>query len=151
MAVNLLPPQASALHPVAGVDLGWAQAGIRKAGRKDLLLVRIAPGAHVAAVFTRNRFCAAPVQVAREHLEAVAASGASIRMLVVNTGCANAGTGQAGVADAQRTCTAAAALLGSTELPTRSSKALAALMMRLLSGGLDDSSSKRSSRPGWPR
>ncbi|HYA66981.1 MAG TPA: bifunctional glutamate N-acetyltransferase/amino-acid acetyltransferase ArgJ [Burkholderiaceae bacterium] len=109
MAVNLQAPQASELHPVGGVDLGWAQAGIRKPGRKDLLLIRLAAGARVAAVFTRNRFCAAPVLVAREHL---AGAAGAIRLLVVNTGCANAGTGPGGIEDARRTCAASAALIG---------------------------------------
>jgi glutamate N-acetyltransferase/amino-acid N-acetyltransferase len=108
MAVGLQAPDASRLRPVAGCELGWAQAGIRKAGRKDLLLIRLAEGASVAAVFTRNRFCAAPVQLCRSHL----AAGRPIRALLVNSGCANAGTGAAGLADARRTCEAAARLLG---------------------------------------
>lgn len=87
--------------------LGAAQAGIKKPGRYDLLLIELAPGSEVAAVFTRNRFCAAPVTVAREHL----ASG-SIRALVVNTGNANAGTGGEGIRRARETCAAAARLLG---------------------------------------
>lgn len=111
MAVDLAPPDAAGLLPVDGVELGWAQAGIRKSGRKDLLLVRIAPGSQVAAVFTTNRFCAAPVVVAREHLDPSAA-GAAPRALVINTGCANAGTGAPGIADARSTCEAVAALLG---------------------------------------
>jgi len=110
MPVNLAPPDPQALYPVAGVELGWAQAGIRKQGRKDLLLVRIAAGGSVAAVFTQNRFCAAPVIVAREHLAQAQAGGAPVRMLVVNTGCANAGTGAPGIADARQTCAAVAAL-----------------------------------------
>ncbi len=89
--------------------LGAAQAGIKKPGRYDLLLIELAPGSEVAAVFTRNRFCAAPVTVAREHL----ASG-SIRALVVNTGNANAGTGGEGIRRARETCAAAARLLGCT-------------------------------------
>lgn len=89
MAVNLVAPAADSLLPIDGVDLGWAEAGIRKANRKDVLLVRIAEGASVAGVFTQNRFCAAPVQVCREHL----ASGQGARAIVVNTGNANAGTG----------------------------------------------------------
>lgn len=107
MSVNLPAPVPSDLLAVSGVDLGWAEAGIRKAGRKDLLLIRIAPGAVVGAVFTRNRFCAAPVQVAREHLAL-----AMPRALLVNTGCANAGTGESGLADARRSCAAVASLLG---------------------------------------
>jgi glutamate N-acetyltransferase/amino-acid N-acetyltransferase len=108
MAVNLSAPDPGALYLVAGVELGIAEAGIRKAGRKDLLVIRIVEGARVAAVFTRNRFCAAPVIVAREHL----ASGAGTRALVVNTGNANAGTGEEGLRAARATCEAAAKLLG---------------------------------------
>ncbi|HZF18916.1 MAG TPA: bifunctional glutamate N-acetyltransferase/amino-acid acetyltransferase ArgJ [Burkholderiales bacterium] len=108
MAVNLSPPRAEDLLPVRGVTLGAAQAGIRKSGRKDLLVVALAKGSKVAGVFTKNRFCAAPVQVARAHL----ASGRPTRALVVNTGNANAGTGQTGVADAVASCEAAARLLG---------------------------------------
>ncbi|KWR87642.1 bifunctional glutamate N-acetyltransferase/amino-acid acetyltransferase ArgJ [Cupriavidus sp. IDO] len=110
MAVNLPLPQAENLNPVAGVELGWAEAGIRKANRKDVLVVRVAEGSTVAGVFTRNRFCAAPVQVCREHL----AAGKGIRALVVNTGNANAGTGQLGLANARATCDALAAKLGIT-------------------------------------
>jgi len=108
MAVNLTPPGPEDLLPVKGVRLGVAQAGIRKSGRKDLLVVALAEGAKVAGVFTRNRFCAAPVQVAKEHL----ASGRPTRALVVNTGNANAGTGEAGVAHARTSCEEAARLLG---------------------------------------
>ena len=108
MAVDLRPPRPEDLLPVKGVRLGVAQAGIRKAGRKDLLLVALATGARVAAVFTQNRFCAAPVRVARKHL----ASGRPTRALLVNTGNANAGTGKSGIADAVASCGAAARLLG---------------------------------------
>jgi len=107
MAVNLAAPDPDALCPVAGIELGWAEAGIRKPGRKDLLLLTIAGGASIAGVFTRNRFCAAPVLVCRQHL----AAGKGVRALVVNTGNANAGTGQAGLADAQATCAEVARLL----------------------------------------
>ena len=107
MAVGLKAPRAADLHPVAGVELGWAEAGIRKSGRKDLLVLRLAPGASVAGVFTANRFCAAPVQVCREHL----ATGQEIRALVINTGNANAGTGAPGMAVARETCAALATLL----------------------------------------
>jgi glutamate N-acetyltransferase/amino-acid N-acetyltransferase len=107
MPVNLVPPDPVSLLPVAGVEVGWAEAGIRKPGRKDLALVRLAEGASVAGVFTRNRFCAAPVLVCREHL----AAGGSIRALIINTGCANAGTGDTGLADARATCAAVANLL----------------------------------------
>jgi glutamate N-acetyltransferase/amino-acid N-acetyltransferase len=110
MAVNLRVPDPAELHPVAGVRIGTARAGIRKPGRRDLLVVEIAAGASAAGVFTRNRFCAAPVQVCREHLAGEGA--AAIRALVVNTGCANAGTGQPGLADARATCRELAARLG---------------------------------------
>ncbi len=104
MPVNLPAPIASELHPVAGVRLGVAEAGIRKANRKDLTVFLIDPGASVSAVFTKNRFCAAPVQVCREHL----AAGGGVRALLVNTGNANAGTGADGVARARSTCDALA-------------------------------------------
>jgi len=108
MAVNLPLPVAANLKPVAGLELGHAEAGVRKANRKDLLVMRLAAGATVAGVFTKNRFCAAPVQVCQAHL----AAGKGIAALVVNTGNANAGTGEAGLANANRTCAALAALLG---------------------------------------
>jgi glutamate N-acetyltransferase/amino-acid N-acetyltransferase len=108
MAVNLSPPRPEDLLPVKGVRLGVAQAGIRKSGRRDLLVMALAPGARVAGVFTQNCFCAAPVQVAKQHL----ASGRPTRALVVNTGNANAGTGKGGVADARASCAEAARLLG---------------------------------------
>ena len=113
MAVNLSAPDPQALYAVAGVTLGVAEAGIRKAERKDLLVIRVDDGASVAGVFTRNRFCAAPVIVAREHLAKSANSG-TVRALLVNTGNANAGTGSSGIAAARATCDAAAKLLGST-------------------------------------
>jgi glutamate N-acetyltransferase/amino-acid N-acetyltransferase len=108
MPVNLPLPRQEELFPVAGVELGWAEAGIRKADRKDVLVVRIADGASVGGVFTRNRFCAAPVTICREHL----AAGVGVRALVVNTGNANAGTGEAGLRAARTTCEALAKLLG---------------------------------------
>lgn len=110
MPVHLSPPDAASLHPVSGVRIGVAEAGIRKAGRKDLTVMLIDEGASVGGVFTQNRFCAAPVQVCREHL--AAGAGADIRSLVINTGCANAGTGAAGLEAARRTCDALAAQLG---------------------------------------
>ena len=108
MPVNLSAPDPLSLHPVLGVELGIAEAGVRKANRKDLLVVRLVEGTQVAGVFTKNRFCAAPVVVCREHL----ASGSSIRALVINTGNANAGTGQAGLDAARSTCDALAKLIG---------------------------------------
>ena len=111
MPVNLERPDAKSLHPVSGVRLGITQAGIRKANRKDLLVIELASGSRVAAVFTRNRFCAAPVTVAREHLER---SAESVRGIVVNTGVANAGTGQAGLDTARATCDVLAKLMGAS-------------------------------------
>jgi glutamate N-acetyltransferase/amino-acid N-acetyltransferase len=108
MPVNLAPLDLARLYPVAGLELGTARAAIRKPNRRDVLLARLAPGATAAGVFTRNRFCAAPVTVCREHL----AAGAGIRAFVVNTGNANAGTGEPGLAAARQTCAAVAALLG---------------------------------------
>jgi glutamate N-acetyltransferase/amino-acid N-acetyltransferase len=112
MPVNLTAPAAAALLPIAGVRLGIAEAGIRKANRKDLLVVALDPGARIAGVFTQNRFCAAPVIVAREHL----ACGHEIRALLVNTGCANAGTGEDGLWRARESCAALAMRLGCESL-----------------------------------
>jgi glutamate N-acetyltransferase/amino-acid N-acetyltransferase len=109
MPVHLTAPDPASLHPVAGVRLGIAMAGVRKANRRDLTVIALDEGAAVAGVFTRNRFCAAPVQVCREHL---AASGAGIRALVINTGNANAGTGDDGLARARSVCAALAGHLG---------------------------------------
>jgi len=108
MPVNLTTPVAGELLPVAGVSLGTAEAGIKRPDRKDVLVMQLCAGAQVAGVFTTNRFCAAPVIVAREHL----AQPDGIRALVVNTGNANAGTGEQGMQDARATCAALAGLLG---------------------------------------
>jgi glutamate N-acetyltransferase/amino-acid N-acetyltransferase len=102
MAVNLPPPEPSGLFPVPGVELGVAMAGIKKPDRKDLLVIRLAPEATVAGVFTRNRFCAAPVVLAKKHLKN------PVRALVVNTGNANAGTGKDGLKRALEICKAVA-------------------------------------------
>jgi glutamate N-acetyltransferase/amino-acid N-acetyltransferase len=107
MTVNLPLPQKDQLKPVKGFQMGIAEAGIKKANRKDLLVMMLAPGSQVAGVFTLNRFCAAPVQVCREHLAQDGAKG-EIRALVVNTGNANAGTGEQGMKDALATCAALA-------------------------------------------
>jgi len=112
MAVNSPIPVAADLLPVAGIELGHAEAGVRKANRKDLLVMKLAPTATVAGVFTQNRFCAAPVQVSKAHLAAAEISGEPIRALLINTGNANAGTGEAGLAAANATCDALAELLG---------------------------------------
>ncbi len=110
MPVNLPPLDPAQLQPIAGVRIGIAQAGVRKANRKDLTVFLLDEGASVAGVFTRNRFCAAPVQVCREHLSA----GSAVRALVINTGNANAGTGGPGLAHARQTCEALAGLLQCT-------------------------------------
>ena len=104
MPVNLSAPDAAALHVVPGVRIGVAEAGIRKANRKDLTVVLLDEGAAVGGVFTQNRFCAAPVQVCREHLE----KNFGIRAMVINTGNANAGTGEDGLARTRATCIALA-------------------------------------------
>jgi glutamate N-acetyltransferase/amino-acid N-acetyltransferase len=108
MPVNLTAPDPQHLFAVAGVRLGTAMAGVRKAHRRDLVVLVLDEGASVAGVFTQNRFCAAPVQVCREHLGA----GAAVRAIVINTGNANAGTGADGLARARRTCAALAGLMG---------------------------------------
>ena len=112
MAVNSPLPVAADLKPVKGVEIGFAEAGIKKPNRKDLLVMKLAPGATVAGVFTKNRFCAAPVQVSKANLAAAGAGGAPVVALVVNTGNANAGTGETGLANAQATCAALAGMLG---------------------------------------
>ena len=105
MAVNLPPPNPKSLYPVPGVELGVAMAGIKKPGRKDMLVMRLAQGSTVAGVFTKNRFCAAPVLLARKHLKN------RTRALVVNTGNANAGTGEDGLKRAMSVCAALASRL----------------------------------------
>ncbi len=111
MAVNFPSIDPTHLQPVAGVTLGCAEANIRKPDRKDLLVFSVASSATVAGVFTENRFCAAPVIVCREHLAKVRADGTNIRVLVVNTGNANAGTGESGLAHARQTCVELARLI----------------------------------------
>jgi glutamate N-acetyltransferase/amino-acid N-acetyltransferase len=110
MPVNYATPPADQLFPVSGIRLGVAQAEIRKKNRRDLTLIALDPGCAVAGVFTQNRFCAAPVQLCRAHL----ATGNEIRALVINTGVANAGTGESGLQAAQASCTAVGGLLGIT-------------------------------------
>ncbi|MEO8807946.1 MAG: bifunctional glutamate N-acetyltransferase/amino-acid acetyltransferase ArgJ [Burkholderiaceae bacterium] len=104
MPVNLQAPDPQSLFPVQGVALGIAMAGVRKANRRDLTVVTIAEGASVAGVFTGNRFCAAPVQLCRTHL----AGALAPRAVLINTGNANAGTGEDGLARARATCVALA-------------------------------------------
>jgi len=108
MPVNLTPPVAAHLLPVEGVSLGVAEANIKRPDRKDLLVMQLSAGARVAGVFTRNRFCAAPVTISREHLS----RPDGICALLVNTGNANAGTGEQGLKDARISCAALAGLLG---------------------------------------
>ena len=107
MPVKLTAPDPASLLPVAGVRLGIASAGIKKPGRRDITLIELAPDSRVAGVFTQNRFCAAPVTVCKQHLASDA-----IRALVINTGNANAGTGEEGLDRAHRTCEAVAELFG---------------------------------------
>ena len=131
------PPAASDLKPVQGLLLGTAEGGIKKPGRQDLLLMHLSGQATVAGVFTQNRFCAAPVLVAREHL----AAGKGVRALVVNTGNANAGTGEQGLADARATCAEVAKLLDcETEqvLPFSTGVIMEALPVSKLVAGLPD-------------
>lgn len=104
MPVNLSAPNPSDLHPVPGVKLGITMAGVRKANRRDLTVITLAEGSAVAGVFTKNRYCAAPVQICREHLQ----DGTDVRALVINTGNANAGTGEDGLVRARATCVALA-------------------------------------------
>ena len=111
MPVNLQAPAQGDLLAVPGITLGIAEAHVRKPDRKDLLVMQLAPGSRVAGVFTQNRFCAAPVVLCKEHL----AAGGEIRALVVNTGNANAGTGEEGMRRARQTCQNVAQLLGCTE------------------------------------
>jgi glutamate N-acetyltransferase / amino-acid N-acetyltransferase len=136
MPVNLPLPDAASLFPIAGVRIGVTEAGIRKAARKDLTVVLLEPGASVSGVFTSNRFCAAPVQLCREHL----ASGSAVRALLINTGNANAGTGTDGLARAQRSCIALAAKLGLSEqqvLPFSTGVIMEPLPVDRIEAGLD--------------
>jgi glutamate N-acetyltransferase / amino-acid N-acetyltransferase len=104
MPVNLAAPDSASLHSVRGVKLGVTMAGIRKANRRDLTVITLPTGSSVAGVFTSNRFCAAPVQLCRQHLT----GGKGIRAMLINTGNANAGTGDDGLAAARKTCEALA-------------------------------------------
>ncbi|MFO1323016.1 MAG: bifunctional glutamate N-acetyltransferase/amino-acid acetyltransferase ArgJ [Burkholderiales bacterium] len=111
MAVRYTPPTAQSLLPVPGVALGAAAAKIKNWNRDDVLLVLCEHGTVAAGVFTKNRFCAAPVVVCRNHLARQHATGGGLRALVVNAGNANAGTGESGLADAHAECVAVARLL----------------------------------------
>ena len=107
MAVNLPLPNKDELKPISGLRLGIAEAGIKRANRKDILVIRLVPGSSVSGVFTQNRFCAAPVQLCRAHL----LERNPIEALIINTGNANAGTGEEGLRRAQQTCDALASAL----------------------------------------
>ena len=136
MPVNLPLPDAAALYPVAGLRIGVTEAGIRKVGRKYLTVMLLDAGASVSGVFTSNRFCAAPVQVCREHL----AGGEEIRALLINTGNANAGTGADGLARARRSCDALAQRLGLTAqqvLPYSTGVIMETLPVERIEAGLD--------------
>ncbi|UUZ72835.1 bifunctional glutamate N-acetyltransferase/amino-acid acetyltransferase ArgJ [Polaromonas sp. P1(28)-8] len=108
MPVNLLATPAADLYPVPGVRWGITEAGIRKANRKDLAVLLLDEGSSVGAVFTQNRFCAAPVQICREHLAKNAGQSLGIRAMLINTGNANAGTGEDGLNRALASCIALA-------------------------------------------
>lgn len=108
MPVNFVATPSAELFPVPGTRWGITQAGIRKANRKDLSVLLLDEGASVGAVFTQNRFCAAPVQICRQHLARNSGQSLGIRAMVINTGNANAGTGEDGLTRAQATCIALA-------------------------------------------
>ncbi len=112
MPVKLTTPKASSLLPVSGIQLGFAEAHVRKPNRKDVLVIKLAKGTTVSGVFTLNRFCAAPVILCKQYLAESNISQAGIRALIVNTGCANAGTGEDGLNRAKQSCAALAGLLG---------------------------------------
>jgi glutamate N-acetyltransferase/amino-acid N-acetyltransferase len=136
MSVNLFAPNPAELFPIAGVRIGVTEAGIRKANRKDLTVVLMDEGVSVAGVFTQNRFCAAPVQICREHL----ASGKGIRAMLITTGNANAGTGEDGRVRAVHTCRALAGRLGldaSQVLPFSTGVIMETLPIDRIEAGLD--------------
>jgi len=149
MPVNLDAPNPAELFPIAGVRIGVTEAGIRKANRKDLTLVLIDEAASVAGVFTQNRFCAAPVQICREHL----AGGQGIRAMLINTGNANAGTGADGLARARHTCEALAGRLGISAgqvLPFSTGVIMETLPIDRIEAGLD-SALADASEANWQR
>lgn len=143
MPVNLIAPLASSLHDIAGLRIGVAEAGIRKANRKDLTVVLMDEGSSVAGVFTQNRFCAAPVQICREHLQFSqdnTALAVGIRAMVINTGNANAGTGDDGLMRARSTCQSLAEKLGLSSqqiLPFSTGVIMESLPYDRIAAGLD--------------
>jgi glutamate N-acetyltransferase / amino-acid N-acetyltransferase len=154
MPVNLTAPLASSLFDIEGLRIGVAEAGIRKANRKDLTVVLIDEGSSVAGVFTQNRFCAAPVQVCREHLLLSRKSNentSGIRAMVINTGNANAGTGEDGLMRARSTCQSLAQKLDFTSqqiLPFSTGVIMESLPHDRIAAGLDAAISDANSSAG---
>ncbi len=139
MAVNYKLPTSQSLLPVTGVSLGYAKAHVKKPDRKDMLVIALEAGSRAAGVFTQNRFCAAPVLVCREHLKKKRSRATDIRALIVNTGCANAGTGSRGLADAKSMCAETAKALGckpSQVLPFSTGVILEHLPMDRIAAGI---------------
>jgi glutamate N-acetyltransferase/amino-acid N-acetyltransferase len=137
MPVNLKPLTIDSISPVKGISLGTAKAHIKKPNRKDLLLVTIAEGSKVSGVFTQNAFCAAPVILCKEHLK----NASGIRALIINTGCANAGTGEEGILRAKETCQAVSELLSINSeqvLPFSTGVILESLPIDKIKSGLPD-------------
>ena len=137
MPVNLKPLTIDSISPIKGISLGTAKAHIKKPNRKDLLLVTIAEGSKVSGVFTQNAFCAAPVLVCKEHLK----NESGIRALIINTGCANAGTGEEGISKAKETCQAVSELLSINSrqvLPFSTGVILECLPIDKIKNGLPD-------------
>ena len=137
MPVNLKALTIDSIFPIKGISLGIAKAHIKKPNRKDLLLVTIAEGSKVSGVFTQNAFCAAPVLLCKEHLK----NTSGIRALIVNTGCANAGTGEDGILKAKETCEAVSELLSikpEQVLPFSTGVILESLPIDKIKNGLPD-------------
>lgn len=138
MPVNLPEIKAELLTPIEGIRLGWAEANIKQPNRKDLLVVEIAEGSSVSGVFTQNRFCAAPVTVCKKHLSQINDTQ-GIKALVINTGNANAGTGDVGMKDTLATCQHLAEIMqipANTILPFSTGVILEHLPMNKLLAGL---------------
>ncbi|MEY3830489.1 MAG: Arginine biosynthesis bifunctional protein ArgJ : Glutamate N-acetyltransferase [Pseudomonadota bacterium] len=137
MPVNLKSLTIDSISPIKGISLGTAKAHIKKPNRKDLLLVTIAEGSRVSGVFTQNAFCAAPVLLCKEHLK----NESDIRALIINTGCANAGTGEEGILKAKETCQAVSELLSINSrqvLPFSTGVILESLPIDKIKNGLPD-------------
>jgi len=137
MPVNLKPLTIDSIFPIKGISLGIAKAHIKKPNRKDLLLVTISEGSKVSGVFTQNAFCAAPVLLCKEHLK----NTPGIRALIVNTGYANAGTGEDGLLKAKETCETVSELLSikpEQVLPFSTGVILESLPIDKIKNGLPD-------------